>query len=267
MSLVQRRAFWFLAVVISSAAITSGWGLHGFLPRPVSAVQPQQKERISVNDARPVASAIASLETRFGRIITYEDPPFAHPDDTHDVTESVRRDLDKYAPGKAPRVIVPRGGELSVEFDRDDPVEVVLSYVLGQSERVTTSTTFRTEQTNGMIHVIPQTVKGPGGETVAIRSILDGPVRLPAEPRDGMEMLEAWKAVVSNNSKIRIFIGSVPLNLFLRNKDDQGLNSQTAREALSEILTRYGRGVKLSWQLFYEPGQRTYAINIHRVKS
>ena len=247
----RRRAFWIFAVVISSVAIASGWS--------------QQRERVSVKDSRPVAGAIMSLETKFGRVITYEDPPWVHPDDLDDVTESVRRDLQKYAPGKAPRVIVPRVAELNVEFSRNDPVEVVLTEVLSASEHATSSATFRIDETNGIIHVIPTSIKGASGETIPIRSMLETPVQLPAQERNGMQMLEAWVDAVSASSKQRIIIGAAPLNLFLTYKDDKDLTSQNARDALTEILARFGKGRKLSWQLFYDPGQKIYAINIHLV--
>jgi hypothetical protein len=248
-SVLRKRFFWIMAIVMSSAAVASG-----------------QSQQISVKDARPVASAIRLLEKRFDRVITYEDPPFAHPDDTLDVTESVRRDLHQYAPGKAPRVIVPRGGELSVEYDRDEPLEVVLARVLSESTRVVSSATFRTEETNGIIHVIPQSIKSATSETVSVRSVLDARIELPAQERDGMQMLEAWATAVSTSSKQQIIIGSAPLQMFLNYKDAQGLTSQSGREALTEILTRAGKGKKLSWQLFYEPGLRMYALNIYRVQ-
>jgi len=49
-------------------------------------------------------------------------------------------------------------------------------------------------------------------------------------------------------------------------KDDRGISSQNARDALIEILTRTAKGKKLSWQLLYDPGQQLYAINIHPVQ-
>ncbi|HXQ72003.1 MAG TPA: hypothetical protein VN844_16025 [Pyrinomonadaceae bacterium] len=245
----RKRTFWILATFVSSAAIASG----------------QQSDRISVKDARPVASVIKSLETRFDRVITYEDPPLVHPDDTLDVTESVRRDLHKYAPGKAPRVIVPRGGELTVEFSRNEPVEDVLAHVLSESERVTPSTTFRTEKTNGIIHVIPESIKGPTGGTTPVRSILETPVQIAVQERTGIQMLEAWADAVSANSKRKIVIGAAPLQMFSTYKEKQGLSFPNARDALTEILATVGKGSKLSWQLFYDPGLKLYAINIYRV--
>lgn len=249
-----------LALVFCLAfAIVSGPRL-----RQVSA-QTQQKEQISVKDSRPVASAIKLLETRFDRVITYEDPPLVSPDDTLDVTESVRRDLHKYAPGKAPRVIVPRGGELSVEFNRNDSVRDVLARVLSEAERDTPATTFRTVERNGVIHVIPQSIKGPTGETIQVRSILDTPVQIPVQERTGMQMLEAWANAVSANSKKQIVIGAAPLQMFSTFKENQGLSFPNARDALTEILATVGKGSKLSWQLFYDPGLKLYAINIYRV--
>lgn len=262
----RKRTFWILAIVISWAAMASGWDLKGLLWQDAAAGQRLQRNRISVNDPRPVASAIKLLESRFSRVITYEDAPLVHPDDTVDVTESVRRDLHKYARGKAPRVIVPRGGEVTVEYDHNDSLEAVLGNVLSESTRVIPSATFRVRETNGIIHVIPKSEKGANGKTVSVHSILDEPFQLAAQERTGMKMLEAWLEAVSRNSKRPIIIGAAPYAMLMNYTDDKGIGSQTARDALSEILTRVGKNTKLSWQLLYDPGQQIYAINIHRVQ-
>src|SRR5262245_50324575 len=75
------------------------------------------KVSFSASDARPVAFAAKMLEETYGWIITYEDPPYANADDLVDVTETVRRDLDKYKPGEAPKVFAPKGGSFAFEFD------------------------------------------------------------------------------------------------------------------------------------------------------
>ena len=59
------------------------------------------------------------LENKYGWIITYEDPPYTHESELVDVTESVRRDLDKFKPGQAPKVFVPKGGELTFNYAID----------------------------------------------------------------------------------------------------------------------------------------------------
>ena len=117
-----------------------------------------------------------------------------------------------------------------------------------------------------MIHVIPRSVKGLTGETIRVHSILETPVELAAQERTGMQMLEAWADAVSTNAKKRIIIGAAPFAMLINYKDDKGISSQNARDALTEILTRTAKGKKLSWQLLYDPGQQMYALNIHRVQ-
>ena len=43
-----------------------------------------------VDDPRPVAAAIDELTSRYGYLITYEDPPYSYSDDVKDVTAEVR---------------------------------------------------------------------------------------------------------------------------------------------------------------------------------
>ena len=83
-------------------------------------VQEAARDHISVNDPRPVACAAETLEKKYGWTITYEDPPYVHESELVDVTDKVRRDLDKFEPGKAPRVLIPKGGTLTVEYSIDD---------------------------------------------------------------------------------------------------------------------------------------------------
>src|SRR5215470_14748668 len=75
------------------------------------------KAHLSVQDARPLAKAIEVLEGHYGLVITYEDPRYAHSSEISDVTLSVRRDLDKFKPGEAPRVLIPKGGTLALDYD------------------------------------------------------------------------------------------------------------------------------------------------------
>lgn len=63
-----------------------------------------------VSGPRPVASALFALSMQHGYVISYEDPMFVYSGDLEDVTNQVRRDLDQYEQGKAPRVISSRGG-------------------------------------------------------------------------------------------------------------------------------------------------------------
>jgi hypothetical protein len=84
---------------------------------PSMPLQSISKAHLSVEDGRPLAKAIEVLESRYGWVITYEDPRYAYSGEIKDVTLSVRRDLDKYKPGEAPKVLVPKGGPLTFDYD------------------------------------------------------------------------------------------------------------------------------------------------------
>src|SRR5687768_5365392 len=71
-----------------------------------AAAQPETRDVI-VDDPRPVPAALQELATRHGRVVTYEDPRYLYSGDIKDVTREVRRDLDRFPPGQAPKVLVP----------------------------------------------------------------------------------------------------------------------------------------------------------------
>ena len=61
----------------------------------------------TVQDGRPVAKALESLESFYGVPITYEDPPYVNPGEIADVTAQVR---GGQTVGR--RILVPRGSSL-----------------------------------------------------------------------------------------------------------------------------------------------------------
>src|SRR5690242_18095603 len=73
--------------------------------------------KLTVEDPRPVAKAIETLEGEYGWVITYEDPRYVHDSEVADVTLKVRRDLDQFKPGEAPKVFAPAGGLLEFTYD------------------------------------------------------------------------------------------------------------------------------------------------------
>lgn len=233
--------------------------------------QRRTKVNLSVSDPRPVAEAITMLEARYGWIITYEDPRYAHADDITDVTEKVRRDLSKYPEGQAPRVLIPKGGDLSFDYDvlaetnlPSDP-EVVVRQLLNAQAGTANSARFRLEKSKTIIHVIPSAIKDRSGRSTPQQSLLDTMVTLSSNERTGLRTLEALTESVAKAAQVRIILGNVPLELFLRHKDSQGAEGQRAREFLVQLLQRISPDRPLSWQLLYDPGLKMYALNIHVV--
>lgn len=258
-----------LCFVLAGVVMSSGLAAPKRTKLTEMVSQRQTKVNLSVNDPRPVAKAITMLEARYGWIITYEDPRYAHADDISDVTEKVRRDLSKYPEGQAPRVLIPKGGDLSFDYDvlaetnlPSDP-EVVVRQLLNAQAGTGNSARFRLEKSKTIIHVIPSGVKDRSGRSIPQQSLLDTMVTLSSNERTGLRTLEELTESVATTAQVRIILVNIPFELFLQHKDSQGATGQRAREFLVQLLQRISPDRPLSWQLLYDPGLKMYALNIY----
>lgn len=234
-------------------------------------IQEPSKESLSVNDARPVKLAAETLEKKYGWIITYEDPPYTHESELIDVTEKVRRDLDKFKPGQAPKVFAPKGGELAVEYDIEPntkkPVDsaAVVQQLLDAYGIAVNPGVFRLERDGQRLHIVVAVSKNEDGVLVSRQSILDTVIAVPAQKRNGLKLLDAICAAISDARGIRVVVGGAPLNLFYRYQTESGAKNQRARDFLTNELDRITGQPKLSWQLLYSATMKAYYLNIHVV--
>jgi hypothetical protein len=249
-----------LAVVIATILTVAGSSMH----------EPN-KDQISVNDPRPVALAAEILEKKYGWIITYEDPPYAHESELVDVTEKVRRDSDKFKPGEAPKVFSPKGGDLTFEYSIDPVTKkpadsaVVVQQLLDAYAIAGNPGVFRLDRDGARLHIFAGAAKGKDGALVSRRSVLDVPITLPAQKRNGLELLEAFCSAVSQAGGTRVVLASAPLTLFFRYQTESGAKDQLARDFLTHEFDSIKNDVKLSWRLLYDPVSNTYFLNIQEV--
>jgi hypothetical protein len=251
-------------VIVTSFVVRGRSALRG------QGTQESTKVNLSVQDPRPLAKAIETLEAKYGWVITYEDPRYTHASEITDVTETVRRDLKKFKPGRAPKVLIPKGGTLSFEYDEALTVKPADQVVLVQELINSYSATgnagrFRVEHRHGLINVIPTAVKNTAGDFAHQTSLLDAIITVPAEQRSGMKTLQAICAAISQATGTRVLLVGAPLGMFLRYRDDEEIASQRAGDALANLLGKVGNQVRLSWQLLYDPGLKVYTLNIHQV--
>jgi hypothetical protein len=214
---------------------------------------------------------IEVLEGRYGWAITYEDPRYVHTSEISDVTERVRKNPDEFKPGEGPRILIPKGGALAFDYDvssdtnlpsyRETVVQELLDAYAGSGN----AGTFRLESGGRIMHIIPTAIKNTNGELMPQNSILETRISLTAEPRTGLQKLESICSAITLATDIPVKVGMVPTNLLLQHVDSQGAEHQRARDVLTDLLESAAGGANLSWQLFYGPDVKYYALNIHQV--
>jgi hypothetical protein len=224
------------------------------------ASQDDQTVTISVNNGRPLASAVEEIEKRSGRVITYEDPFYLFPADTEDVTLAVRRD------GRTePRVLVPRGGPFFFRYPASalDP-SAALGKLIEEYNRSGYPGLFRLIRTGDVYHIVPSERRNRAGAFEPQASLLDTNISISVASRSALEMVKAITDAVSSQVAAKIGVGTVPLNAMLRTHLNGGATAETARTVLSRTLDAIHP--RLSWQLFCDPGPTpTCALNVHAV--
>lgn len=243
----------------------------------------QDVRQLKIDDPRPVAKAVEELVARYDYVITYEDPRFAYEGDLQDVTTQVRRDLDRYPPGKAPKVIRPRGGKLTITLPSSASVNTqTVAAVLDQLMRAQSSRGegghFRVVQVGDVFHVLPIEIRDRNGNWTAQSSILDAPISLPTEDRSEVGMLDAIIKAVSAEAHTKILGGNVGgMGGGIANPDRPasyrlGADNERARDVLMRALvllndpkagTWYPQ--RLRWQLFYDRDDNSYFLDISPV--
>jgi len=163
------------------------------------------------------------------------------------------------------------GGTLTFDYDvivdtnRPSDQMLVVQRLLAARAESGNSATFRIEKAEDVVHVIPNTVKDASGKLASNKSLLDTVITLPSKERTGLQTLEDLCEAISKANQLHVVVGTIPSGMFLRHKDQHGIASLKARDALIQLLKRTSNGAKLSWQLLYDPGLKMYALNLHVV--
>lgn len=252
--------------------------LLAYLSAHYVRAQSVQDTRLNIDDGRPVAKAVEGLVSRYGYVITYEDPRHAYQGDLKDVTAQVRKDLDKYPPGKAPKVIVPRGGTLSLTLPSSTSVSAqTVASLLDQLVHAQSSRGegghFRVVQDGDVFHVVPTEIRDRNGNWIPQSSILDVPISLPAEDRSEADMIGAITAAVSAETHTKVYVGGGVGGGISNPNRPRPYHLGAENERASDVLMRAlillndpkngrWRPQRMTWQLFYDNSDNMYFLNI-----
>lgn len=223
---------------------------------------------LTVDDGRPYAQAADALMAHFGVNITYEDPRYVFPEDLEDVTRAVRKDLNGAPPTPEQRVIVPRGGVITVHFMPD--VESTLERLV-QNHPGIGGGRFVVKKVDTYYHLVPTMVRNEEGQWRAQTSVLDAAISLPEKSRTAPELLTDICEAVSVGSPAPVTLGTSGLGMGIVGEEGPptylfAATNEPARDVLTRALeTITGDVGRLTWRLYYEPGMTTgnsYALNL-----
>jgi hypothetical protein len=216
--------------------------------------------KVTVGTGRPVAKAVEELVSRYGYVITYEDPLLAYEGDWRDVTTGVRKDLDRYPPGAAPKVMVPRGGTLNLALPASHSISAetmasLLEQVVREQADTKQGGRFRVERDGEIFHVIPVEARDRAGNWAPQSSLLDVPISLPTQDRDRMSTLPAITRALQAAVGVSVdmpFMGGIDSPEHPR-QYRFGAENERARAVLARALTLIGSpATRLTWLMFCE---------------
>ncbi|MGD9691314.1 MAG: hypothetical protein AB7G17_00560 [Phycisphaerales bacterium] len=256
-----------MALGLLTAASAFGAGQAG---QGNNANAQQVRVSLAANDPRPLAAAMAELEFRHRVPISYEDAPYVLVTETQDVTEQVRLDLAEFAPGQAPRVIVPRGGsftfgyEVSATDGQPGSIKDVIQSAIDAHSAKDLAGRYRVVETSNGYAVVPVAHRDGTARLVGLNAALDARISVAESSRNGIDALEELCRAVSKASGTPVVIGTAPATLLGRHTTTISARNEPARDVLARLFGEFNVG--LSWQMFHDPAGDFYALNIHIVE-
>lgn len=223
--------------------------------RRSTSVDAHQAAGAVVEDARPVAKAMALLSRQLGWNITYEEPVYVNADDLF-----VVRNGDK-------RATIPRGGRVRLPDEavmataHENPVAFLESVIATEEMSRGRVRRFKVLRSESMFHVIPDQVLDAAGRWQTAVPIFDTRITISHGAVSLSEFFELLCANLSAVGPTKVITGSMPRN---------GVAAQTmlpaqertarARTLLVEALSK--TQVPLKWLLMYDPSSAAYYLSI-----
>ena len=239
----------------------------GILGLALAGLGYAQDRTLSVDSGRPLDEAVAQLQARYGWLITYQDPPYEHPDDM---------EPSKDAGPKAPRngFIAPRHRRISVTYPEprtgtDEERRKIIDGVV-ESFSAAGAGHFRVYHQWIFSHVVPTSVKRVSGAVESVTSLCDSTVTMsPAKRSIGDSVTEILSQVSQQMGRPAI-IAMVDPNFILGRQYLTEAQNENACDALTLVFedvngVRNALGFSSShvaWAMRYDIATKTYYFNV-----
>jgi hypothetical protein len=223
-------------------------------------------QTLTIEDPRPIAKALELLQSKYGYVVTYEDPRYTYEGDLKDVSQQMTGSVD---PRHRIRTLVPVGGAVNISVPTtaidSRTLTPVLSQLLQSHAALQKGGHFRLLEEGGVFHVIPTEVQDRSGNWQPQSSLLDSTITVPKLTNaDGMTMLDAICESLTRGSGARVLVGTVPVNMLMQHRGDLEANSEVARAVLLRALAF--SSPQLSWSLLYDAGLQIFVLNVSLIE-
>ncbi len=202
----------------------------------LAAVGAAQDRKVSVDGGRPLYEAVKQLHQLNGWLVSYQDPPYEHPDD-----------LAKAAPSGAAagapnprRHMSPlhRSIEITYPEPRTGTVEERRKIIDGIVERFSAAGAghFRVQHNEDFSHIVPASVKRISGTVEKVTSLCDVSVSLPPKMRTMNESVTDIPSQVWRATNVPVVLGVFPGNLFLQRPYQAEAHNENACDVVDRVF-------------------------------
>ena len=225
-------------------------------------------EVISVSSSRPLGDAVHSLQSRFGWLISYEEPKLEYVVDLEDISPRVSKNYEKTKSDPSKQLLVPRSRSIDLTFDAKATSDTeeqkrVLEQLVAEYAK-DGGPQFTVRESKGMLNVIPLTVKDKAGNLQPAASLLDAQISAPEGTITTGEFLQKFCDEVRVATGEDLYPGTLPRNI-IGKSNLPSASTMSAREVLQEFMTGIAKpGQRLSWSLYYQYGLG-HVLNIDAV--
>jgi len=235
-------------------------------------------EKIRVSGSRPLSEAADWLEKRFGIPVNYEDPKYLSASNIQDITDEVVSAAARQT-NPAVRVLVPRRAQVEIvtPLPSGTPTQERLlelaSSVVSEHNRSGNPGTFRAISSTGTISVVPAWDSDLASGQMHAAPLLDTVIRLNATQGMTLETLRDVLKALEQASGTKVLIGMVPQNLLHATVTAADAGEAPARDILTRMIRQMrwkdarlsGDIPRMSWRLYYDPGNPSFVLNLHVV--
>jgi len=234
----------------------------------------------SVHDGKPLLRICEQLEEKFHWRISYEDPPIYWQDELQ----------QGVAPSGTPWLVLhpvslsvdiairPNPGGLSAQNALErilptEPKRTAFKTILGAYHGNLNRDVYRVIESDDFIHIVPTAVRDENGTLRPFQPLLDTRITIPKGKYLLLTLVSQIIAQVSNKTGMRVFEGTIPMNLFTQMQMTEEANDEAARDVLERVFNKVDEQppaqnlppFRLTWYLGFSHNGQNYFMNIHAV--